>query len=63
MIPRTEVEQIHDSLRWHGVRQADLAREMGADPSQVSRWLSGEREPNEEQLIKMHTALSRLIYG
>jgi transcriptional regulator with XRE-family HTH domain len=36
-----------------GVKAVDLARELGVSESLMSRWISGERDPNWTQICKM----------
>jgi transcriptional regulator with XRE-family HTH domain len=43
-----------------GLTQIDLARVIGVDRATVSRWESGEREPEEAHLDAYLEALDRL---
>jgi transcriptional regulator with XRE-family HTH domain len=54
---------LHDRIRIRDFRQArglsqdQLAKVMGVDPSQVSRWESGDREPTLESISRLARAL------
>ena len=50
-------ENLSAALKMASIGQSDLARRVGVDPSQVTRWLSGEREPSGPILL----AMSRLF--
>jgi DNA-binding XRE family transcriptional regulator len=41
-------------VRWAlGVRQKDLARQLGVDPTTLARWERGEREPSHVYLRRL----------
>ncbi|MBW4466223.1 MAG: helix-turn-helix domain-containing protein [Pegethrix bostrychoides GSE-TBD4-15B] len=47
-------------LEAHGINQNQLATAMGTDRSNVSRWVSGERDPLAEVVPEIRVALERL---
>lgn len=55
IFPNRQPRRPHHVVDWcelRGLTQADLAREIGADKSLVSRWFSGTT-PNKEYQIKL----------
>lgn len=45
-VPRSAPEMLRRRLRELGWSQAEFAARVGASPSQVCRWLSGDRTPS-----------------
>ena len=50
-------EWLLDQLASRDWRQADLARAIGVDPSQVSRWINGKDVPSAPNAIRLADAL------
>jgi transcriptional regulator with XRE-family HTH domain len=47
-------------LKDYGISQYQLAATMQVDRSNVSRWVSEERDPSSEALHDIHAALNQL---
>lgn len=47
-------------LESYGINQNQLATAMGIDRSNISRWVSGERDPLAEVVPDIRTALEKL---
>jgi len=52
-IPQGAADRLRARLSKLEWTQADLAREIGASPAQVCRWLSGERTPSLEMAFRI----------
>lgn len=50
-------EKLKLALKQRGISQKTLAKRTHSTESAVSRWMSGEREPEPENLIKIAEAL------
>ena len=54
-------------LKAKGMKQSDLAKELGVYPQYVSRWMNGTRIPNTEMLLKianiLNVSMDRLTRG
>lgn len=50
-------ERVKDELEKRGWSQRDLARNMGKNPSEVSKWLSGMHNLTLKSIVKMGRAL------
>lgn len=51
------LEAIKEIIKIKGVTQRDLAKQIGASESSVSKWLKGTRHPNIEEVEKILNAL------
>lgn len=40
-------------MRERDWRQADLARAVGVDPAQITRWINGKSQPSRKQCIRL----------
>lgn len=47
-------------LETHGISQYQLAATMQIDRSNVSRWVSEERDPSAEAVFAIHQALQKI---
>ena len=55
-----DVRYIKECMDRHGLTQLDLAREMGAHPAQISRWMKGRHQPTLSTIQRMTEAMERL---
>ena len=53
----TEVNKIKDYILRSGLKSNFIAKKIGCSPSDISRWISGERKPNRQRL----RSLSKLL--
>lgn len=59
-------EWLRDRLKEKRIKQSELANKVGVKPPQISRIISGEREPTNELLIKMGDVLRlprEIVFG
>lgn len=57
-----QVDLIRSALLTYGISQRQLAREASVSPPEVNRWVRGVRVPTQDNLNRLHRAISRLIY-
>lgn len=60
------LDNLHAALTRSGKNQAALARELGVSPATISRWFSGEGEPETLERLKqlaitLDTTLAALV--
>ena len=53
-------ERIIQFRRTHGIRQDELASQLGVDPSTLARWERSERKPLKPNLEKLDVVLGSL---
>ena len=53
--------QLARRLRRNRIKRATLAREMGVNPEQVTRWLTRGRDPRISSVIAIEQALARIL--
>jgi transcriptional regulator with XRE-family HTH domain len=46
-------ENLRRLMKFHGMGQVDLAKKIGKTPQQVWHWVSGGRDPQEKNAIKL----------
>lgn len=56
-------EEVTALRRLLGVRQKDLARQLGVDPSTLARWEKGESRPASKYLAKLSEFLITQLHG
>lgn len=44
---------VQEILQKQGITRYRLAKDIGVEPSAVYRWLSGEKKPNGEHMLKL----------
>lgn len=54
-------ERLHDILDEKGMTQKDLAKLMGKNESEISRWLTGMHNFTMKSIAKLHVALQAEI--
>jgi transcriptional regulator with XRE-family HTH domain len=54
-------KRIHNLMRERNITQAELARMMGKDPSEVNRWLSGMHTFTTKTLAKLQDVFGQPI--
>jgi ribosome-binding protein aMBF1 (putative translation factor) len=62
------MEELIERLRKHGVSQGELAREMGVNPTVITRWKNSTSEitgkpmmPRMENVMKIEAALHEIL--
>jgi transcriptional regulator with XRE-family HTH domain len=53
--------KLRERTRAAGISQGALARRAGFDPTCVSRWLTGQREPTLESKLLLEEAVDQLL--
>ena len=53
---------LRKALATRGITGADLAKKIGANPSEISRWCSGSRSPSIPNRKKINKALGEAVY-
>ena len=55
--------QIADAMKKHGVTKSQLARQMGRQPSEITKWLSGDQNFTLDTLTELSYYLKEMITG
>ena len=53
----TEVNKIKDYILSSGLKSNFIAKRIGCSPSDISRWISGERKPSRQRLRNLSKLL------
>jgi DNA-binding transcriptional regulator YiaG len=61
MPPRVQklLDELEAYAKRKGVKQKDLAKELGVVPQQLSDWLTGHRTPNGERILQIQEFLNQ----
>ena len=58
----TEVNKIKDYILRSGLKSNFIAKKIGCSPSDISRWISGDRKPSRERLRNLANLLRIPMY-
>ena len=58
----TEVNKIKDYILRSGLKSNFIAKKIGCSPSDISRWISGDRKPNRNRLRSLSSLLRVPMY-
>lgn len=50
-------DQVYDALKSKGISQKELAKKLGKQPSEISKWLSGQHNPTLRTITNLEVLL------
>ena len=61
--PEAFMAFVDKTLRAHGKTHAELARAARVDPTLLSKWFRGHKQPSKWSRLRLDDALQRILYG
>jgi transcriptional regulator with XRE-family HTH domain len=58
---KSYTQDLRERLEDFGISQLELAREVGVDQTQISRWFNKKMEPRFQTIQKLEAALERIL--